>query len=109
MTDSNLGCESEGPDSAIRSQALRLAELDSERTRVRTLLGVVGGLLSLVLIRGFMALLEGRRGEAWPFAVLLVITAGYELLWLKSVRRAIASNHTVSHSKWMMNILVESL
>ena len=78
-------------DSEINSQAFQLARLRSERTRVYALLGVLGSLLLLVLVRGGISLAQGRRGEAWPFVLLLALMTAYEALWLRFVGRAIDS------------------
>jgi hypothetical protein len=96
-------------DSEIESESFYLAELRSERTRVAALLGVLGGLLALVFVRGVISLAEGRRGEAWPFVLLLAVMTAYEAVWLRFVRRAIASSRKVSRSIWTASILAESL
>jgi len=96
-------------ESEIRSPAFQLAELRSECTRVSALLGVLGSLLVVVLIRGGMALAHGRYGEAWPFALLLAIMISYEVVWLKFVKRAIATNRAVSGTGWTATIFAESL
>ena len=96
-------------DSEIRSPGFRLEELHSECTRVAALLGVLGSLFVVVLIRGGMALAHGRHGEAWPFALVLAIMMGYEVAWLRFVRRAIEANTVVSRSGWMATIFAESL
>jgi serine phosphatase RsbU (regulator of sigma subunit) len=93
----------------IQSPAFQLARLRSERARVLTLLGVFGGLLLLVLIRGGMSLLQGYRGEAWPFAILLAAMIAYEVLWLRFVDRAIERSLEVPTATWTRNIFVESL
>src|SRR4051794_8932088 len=56
-----------------------------------------------------MSLAQGRRGEAWPFAVLLAGMMLYEGLWLRFVSRATKSAQEVSIRTWTANILVESL
>jgi serine phosphatase RsbU (regulator of sigma subunit) len=96
-------------ESEIQSHAFRLAELRSECARVTTLLGVFGALLALVLVRGITSLAAGYRGEAWPFAVLLGLAVGYELLWLRFIRRTIQSDREVSTAVWTTALLVESL
>ena len=93
----------------IDSRAFHEAELHSERTRVNALLRVFAGLLGLVLIRGAISLAEGRRSVVWPFAVLLAMTAVYEVVWLRFVNRSIQSNRTVSGKAWTLNSLIESL
>ena len=57
----------------------RQAELRSEWTRVAALLAAFAGLFVIVLIRGALSLASGRRGEAWPFALLLAVMMAYEL------------------------------
>src|SRR5262249_27287317 len=96
-------------DSQLQSKEFKAAELRSELTRGTAVLGTLAGLLALLLIRGGLALAEVRRGEVWPFAVLLAAMTGYELVWLRSVKRAIASGSTFSRGRWAANILVESL
>jgi serine phosphatase RsbU (regulator of sigma subunit) len=96
-------------DDEFKSQAFRVAKLRSERARVRALLGVLASLLLLVLIRGSMSLASGKRGEAWPFAVLLAVAMVYEGLWLRFISRAAKSDVEVSDKTWTSNILVESL
>src|SRR5262245_32319017 len=96
-------------ESELKSEAFQLAKLRSERTRVYALLGVLGSLLLLVLVRGCISLSQGRRGEAWPFVLLLALTTAYEALWLRFVDRAISSRHEISTATWIMSIAVESL
>ena len=93
----------------IQSPAFQLARLRSERARVLTLLGVFGSLFLLVLIRGGMSLLQGYRGEAWPFAILLAAMIAYEVFWLKFVDQAIERSLEIPTATWTKNILVESL
>jgi len=96
-------------DSEFNSRAFHAAELRSERNRVAALLSVFAGVLVLLLIRGILALEAGRHGEAWPFVVLLAVMTAYEVVWLKSVNRAIKSSRELSRAKWTANIFVESL
>jgi len=96
-------------DSEIQSSSFKLEELRSERTRVTALLGVFAGLLVLVLIRGVASLAGGRRGEAWPFVVLLAVLTVYEVVWLRFVKQAIESGRVLSRATWTANLLVESL
>lgn len=96
-------------DSDIRSRAFEIAELRSERNRVGALLGVLGGLLALVLVRAGMSWAEGHRGEAWPFALLLAMMTAYELVWRRFVVRALETGGSVSRSKWIGNTAVELL
>jgi serine phosphatase RsbU (regulator of sigma subunit) len=96
-------------DSDIKSQSFHRAELRSECVRVKALLGVFAGLLALVLIRGITSLAEGRGGVAWPFVLLLAGVTGYEMAWLRFVKRAIATSRDVSRASWTANIFVESL
>ena len=96
-------------DSEINSQAFQLARLRSERTRVYALLGVLGSLLLLVLVRGGISLAQGRRGEAWPFVLLLALMTAYEALWLRFVGRAIDSGQEISTATWVASIAIESL
>ena len=63
----------------------------------------------LVLIRGVISLAEGRRGAAWPFAILLAAMTAYETVWLRLVSRAVRSSRKISNSTWTASILVESL
>jgi serine phosphatase RsbU (regulator of sigma subunit) len=94
---------------ATNSQAFQQARLRSERARVLAILSVLGSLLVLVVIRGGMAVAQGHRGEAWPFAVLLLLMIAYEVLWLRFVGRAIDSGREVSARVWTANFFVESL
>ena len=96
-------------DSEFQSEAFQQATLRSERARVLALLGVFGSLLVLVVIRGGMSLAQGRRGEAWPFALLLAVMTAYEALWLRFVGRAIGSRREISITTWTASIFVESL
>jgi serine phosphatase RsbU (regulator of sigma subunit) len=96
-------------DSATNSHSFQRAELRSECARVIALLGVFVSLLTLVLIRGLVSIAEGHRGVVWPFAMLLVIMIGYEVVWLRIVRRAIASNRRISRFTWTTNLFIESL
>ena len=96
-------------NSGIESQELDAAILRSERTRIKTLIGVYGSLMVLVLVRGAMARSEGHRGEAWPYALLLALMAGYEVVWLRFIERAIESKRVVSIGMWRASIFVESL
>lgn len=93
----------------LKSEAFQLARLRSERTRVYALLGVLGTLLLLVLVRGCISLAQGRRGEAWPFVLLLALVTAYEALWLRFVDRAISSRREISTGTWITSIAVESL
>jgi serine phosphatase RsbU (regulator of sigma subunit) len=95
--------------SEISSRAFQLAQLRSERARVRALLIVFGALLLLVLLRGVMTLAQGHRGEAWPFALLLAMMTGYEAFWLRLVERTIASTQEFSNATWITNVFIESL
>ena len=96
-------------DTEIKSPAFHRAQLRSECFRIIVLLSIFGSLLVLVLIRGVMSLAQGRRGEAWPFAVLLAIMTAYEVIWLRFIRRAIQSNRGISTPSWIGNIFIESL
>jgi serine phosphatase RsbU (regulator of sigma subunit) len=96
-------------DSQLQSKDFKAAELRSEWTRVTAVLGTFGGLLVLMLVRGGLYLAEGRRGEIWPFAVLLAAMTAYELIWLRFVTQALASGRAVSRARWAANIFVESL
>lgn len=91
------------------SPAFRLAELRSEWTRVRTLLGVFAGLLVLIVLRGVISLAGGHRGEAWPFALLLAGMTAYEVVWLRFVRNSIAYDRGISRATWTASLLIESL
>jgi serine phosphatase RsbU (regulator of sigma subunit) len=93
----------------IKSPAFQQAELRSERARVGALLGVLGSLLALVLIRGAASLAQGHSGEAWPFALLLAAMIGYEAAWLLYVRRAIRSGWSISRGGWRSGVIVETL
>ena len=52
------------------------------------------------LIRGSLSLAAGRRGEAWPFALLLGLMTAYELIWLGYVKLAITLGRSVSRARW---------
>jgi serine phosphatase RsbU (regulator of sigma subunit) len=95
--------------SALKSQAFQTAELRSECIRITVLLTVFGSLLGLVAIRGVIYVAHGYHGTAWPFALILAVMTAYELVWLRSVRRAIHLGREVSRATWTANILVESL
>ena len=90
-------------------RSFQQAELQSERTRVKALLAVFGGLLALILVRGIVSLTQGQRGESWPFIVALIIVTAYELVWLRMITRALNSGGKVSDLKWRISVLVESL
>ena len=96
-------------DSDMKPQAVRLAELRSECTRIKALLGVFASLLGLVVIRGIMSLMHGQHGQAWPFAVLLAAITAYEVIWLRVVRRAISTGRELAGATWVANITIESL
>ena len=81
----------------------------SECARILVLLGLCGALLVLVLIRGLTSIIEGRHGEAWPYALLLAAMTGYEWIWLRVVRRSIADGRQVSRLTWVVNVFLESL
>jgi serine phosphatase RsbU (regulator of sigma subunit) len=94
----------------IRTPSFQQAELRSERTRVRVVLGVFGGLFALILMRGIASLVvEGRRGEAWPFVAVLLVMTAYEVVWLRVVVRAINLGRSLSKAMWKSSIFVESL
>src|SRR5262249_26977021 len=95
-------------DSGVKSLAFQLAELRSECTRITALLSVLGSLLTLILIRGAITLTQGY-GATWPFALLLAVMTAYEVMWLRSVRRAISSSREVSSATRTANLFVESL
>jgi serine phosphatase RsbU (regulator of sigma subunit) len=95
--------------SVLKSQAFRAAELRSERIRITVLLTVFGSLLGLVLIRGVIYLAHGYHRAAWPLVLILAAMTAYELVWLRSVRRAINLRQEVSRATWAANILIESL
>jgi serine phosphatase RsbU (regulator of sigma subunit) len=92
-----------------KAPSFREAELRSERTRVRVLLGVLAGLLTLVLIRGAVSQAEGYPGEAWPFAVLLALMTAYETAWLRLITQAIRAGEAVSSRMWKAGCIVEAL
>lgn len=92
-----------------KSPAFRRAELRSERTRVWALLGVLAGMLVLVLVRGVASLAEDRRGEAWPFAVLLAIMTGYEAGWMIFIRRVIRLDQMIPLNGWRASLFAECL
>jgi serine phosphatase RsbU (regulator of sigma subunit) len=93
----------------VTAPSFQAAELRSEVARVRVLLGVFGTLLALILVRGIVSLAEGRAGEAWPFAALLVLTTSYEFWWLRYVLQAIDTGQTVSSGMWKGNVFIECL
>ena len=93
----------------IKSPAYQLAELRSEVTRITALLAAFGSLLALLLFRGAVSLVEGHRGETWPFVLLLAATTGYEVACLWIVRKAIATGREISRMAWAVNIVLESL
>lgn len=91
------------------SLLFRQEELRSESTRVRVLLAVLGGLLTLVLIRAIASVAEGRHGEAWPFAVALALMTAFEALWLRFVGLKRTSGGIVSRRMWESSVIIESL
>lgn len=91
------------------STAFRLAELRSECVRVGVLLGVLGGVLALVLVRGTVSLANGQRGTVWPFVALLGVAIAYEAAWLAYIRRALRLDQTVTAKGWRASLLVECL
>lgn len=93
----------------VSLQAFKEAELQSELIRVRSLLGLVACLLLLIVIRAMTLLVEGRHGQAWPFAGLLAAITLYEWLWLRIVKRAIQSHQGMTKSAWVLTSVVESL
>ena len=97
------------PEADFQSGSFREAELRSERTRVLVILGVLGALLALVLIRAIVTLAEGHPGHAWPFALALGLTTVYEAAWLAFIGRTIALDLSVPRLLWMASILIESL
>jgi len=97
------------PEPDFQSASFREAELRSERTRVKVLLGVLASLLVLILIRAGVSLAQGHTGQAWPFALALGLTAAYEAAWLVFLGRAITFGASISRPRWIGSILVESL
>jgi serine phosphatase RsbU (regulator of sigma subunit) len=93
----------------IKSPSFQRAELRSECARVSALLVFFGSLLALVLVRGIVSLADGRQGEAWPFAAILLITAVYEVGWLRFIRGVLDSGGSVSSFQWKASIVAESL
>jgi serine phosphatase RsbU (regulator of sigma subunit) len=89
--------------------AFEQAELQSEFTRIKVLLCVLASLLALVLIRGFVSLAQGERGETWPFAVALALMIAYEIIWVRFVRNAITGRHGIGSADWKRVIFTESL
>jgi len=96
-------------DSELETTSFQTAKIRAEWARVAALLGVFAGLLALVLIRGFLSLAAGHRGEAWPFILLLAAMTSYELARLRIIRQAIALGRRVSRARWIFNIFIESL
>src|SRR5256885_15341610 len=81
--------------SVLDIKSFEQAELHSENVRVKALLYILGSLLVLVLVRGVASLIQDTRGEAWPFAIALVLMIGYEAVWLRFVRDAIARGRSI--------------
>jgi len=92
----------------IKSPAFEQAELRSECARVGAVLAVLGGLLALALVRGVASLAQGRRGEVWPFVLLLAVMIGYEATRLRYVRGAIRSGRSVSRGTWISTVVIET-
>jgi len=93
----------------VKATSFQQAKLRSEATRVRGFLVLLGGLLALILIRAIASVAQGRRGEAWPFAVAVALMAAYETIWLRFIIRSIESGRVISHTTWRLSIFVESL
>lgn len=96
-------------DSDLKSKAFQAAQLKSEETRVVTLLLTCAGLLAVILVRGVLLLIQGRHGQVWQFAALLIAFMAYEAVWLTLIRRHIAANGTISDAQWRAGIIIESL
>ena len=90
-------------------KSIQLAQLHSECILVRTLLGLFASLFGLSLIRAVLLLIEGRHGEAWPFAVLLGAMTLHESLWLRIVKHAIHSRRGITKPIWAFTTAAESL
>jgi serine phosphatase RsbU (regulator of sigma subunit) len=95
--------------SELPSQSFQLAHLRSECARVTALLTAFACLLAVILIRAVLSAVEGHRGEAWPFALLLAAAGAYEAVWLRFVRRAIESKRTIRPGAWTANVFAETL
>src|SRR5947208_9717755 len=93
----------------IKSPSFRQVELRSECARVSVLLVVFGSLLALVLVRGIVSLAQGRRGDALPSVMALLIVATYEIVWLRFIVRMLDSGGSVSPFRWQVSIFAESL
>ena len=96
-------------DSESKAHSFQMAELQSERIRVRALLCLFASLLVLILIRGGLSLAEGHGGGSWPFALLLAAFTAYEAAWLGLVTRAMRFDKQFSKATWTGNIFIESL
>ncbi len=96
-------------DLDIDSPAFRSAELKGEHVRVVTLMGILGSLLLLVLVRAITAIAQGRRSEVWALALVLALAIGYEAVWLVYIRGAIRTRQKVSRTWWRNSVILESL
>ena len=94
---------------SVNVRSFEQAELRSEKVRVAVLLAALVGLLALALFRVVGGLAQGRRDEAWPFAVMLGLMIGYEAAWLVFIRRALDSARKVSGMAWKAGAFMESL
>jgi len=95
--------------SEIKVHSFQMAELRSERVRVRVLLWLFASLLVVISIRAGLSLAEGYVGGSWPFALFLAAFTAYETVWLGLVTRAIRFDEQISQATWTANIFIESL
>jgi serine phosphatase RsbU (regulator of sigma subunit) len=96
------------PDHAIDSQALRLAELRSERVRILGLLAFVAIIVTVLTIRLFFlhtTLYTTHTG--WNF-LLAAIIAVYEYLMLRLVDRAIRKGENFPKIHWITTTILET-
>jgi serine phosphatase RsbU (regulator of sigma subunit) len=95
-------------DYCEKSDAFQQALLKSERLRILILLAVIG---VVFVVRSFRTILYANSGNVhlWKLtAGCIVLLVAYEWLILRAVNRAIRAGRTVSRSKWIANIVVET-
>jgi len=90
------------------SAAFRQALLQSERLRIRIVLGALAAVFILRTLRTFT--LQNREDiRSWFIACLLfILFAGYELLVLRAVRRAADANRNLGAVAWVGSTIVET-
>jgi len=93
----------------IQSEAFKQAVLRSERVRILGLLGTLGLLLVVSLIRGVTIGTSLEIAFLVNVFSLIGLTAAYEFLILALVNRRIAAKGDLPAWVWIVNLLVESM